>query len=441
MVHQAQLLAPRPEGAKPEAGPEAAEELPLPTLAAPAGLTLDQAINAVLLADPKVRIGLEAINQANAALLTSKLLPNPQYFHDIQLLPLTEPFTPTRQGGPPQMDIQVGLPIDWLLFGKRAAAMASAAAGVRVSEAEYANRIRERTTQAAVAFFDVLEAQALARIAQQDLDSLTDIERKARKAADTGVLAKVEQQVMRLEMLRSQQVRTEAEGAVAVARARLRALLGHVDGHPEFEVAGSLDVPALAVAPHPGKAFALAQDNRPDIHALRLQVAKARADVLVQDRNAWPQVVPTFGYTRQYQAGTIGFPDANSWSAALSTDLPFFTRNQGGRARARSVVVESQLNLDAALLDLRAEIEQAVQDLRTASQNAGPIAQERLRLAEQVRATISHAHYTLGTRTLADVLEAQSAYRDASRQGITGKAAYWRALYRLNAAVGKQLAH
>ena len=40
-------------------------------------MSLDQAIGATLLADPKIRAGLEAIHQANADLLTSSLPPNP----------------------------------------------------------------------------------------------------------------------------------------------------------------------------------------------------------------------------------------------------------------------------------------------------------------------------------------------------------------------------
>ena len=44
------------------------------------------------------------------------------------------------------MDVQVGYPIDWFLFGKRAAAMASARQGVRQSEADYADLVRQRVT-------------------------------------------------------------------------------------------------------------------------------------------------------------------------------------------------------------------------------------------------------------------------------------------------------
>src|SRR5262249_22228295 len=139
-----------------------------------------------LLADPKIRAGLEAINQAYADVLTTSLLPNPTLTVGATLLPLTRPFTIDRQGGPPQPGADISYPIDWFLFGKRAAAMASAATGVRISEAEYADLVRQRVRDAAVAFYDVLEAKGLLDLARQDLESLRRVEATLEKAVDAG---------------------------------------------------------------------------------------------------------------------------------------------------------------------------------------------------------------------------------------------------------------
>ena len=128
-------------------------------------LTLDQAINLCLINDPKIRVGLEGINQAHADALTASLRPNPEMSVGGTLLPLSRPITPQQPGGPSEFDLEMGYPIDWFLFGKRAAAMASASMGVCVSEADYADLIRQRVTEAALAFYDVLEAQALLDVA------------------------------------------------------------------------------------------------------------------------------------------------------------------------------------------------------------------------------------------------------------------------------------
>src|SRR5262245_38798754 len=118
------LPAPRVVPKEGEAEPEvlpSPKELP--------GVRLDQAVRATLEADPKIRAGFETINQAQADLLTSSLPPNPQFLPDGVLLPFQKP-TVERTAGPPQTDLIVNWSIDWFLFGKRAAAMASGRLGV-----------------------------------------------------------------------------------------------------------------------------------------------------------------------------------------------------------------------------------------------------------------------------------------------------------------------
>src|SRR5262249_9728657 len=124
-------------------GAAAPTELVPPMPVPPQPLTFDQIIGATLVADPKIRAGLETIQQANADLWTSSLVPNPTLLADGLLLPLRR-FTPDRTGGPPQTDVLVSYPIDWFLFGKRVAAMASASLGVRQAEFDYADLVRQR---------------------------------------------------------------------------------------------------------------------------------------------------------------------------------------------------------------------------------------------------------------------------------------------------------
>ncbi len=414
------------------------EELPEPRMATTAGLSLDQAINAALLADPKIRAGLEAINQANADLVTSKLLPNPTFFADAQLLPLTRPFIVTRQGGPPQTDYQVGFPIDWFLFGKRAAAMASAAAGVRVSEADYGNLVRQRVTEAAVAYYDLLEANALILVARQDLTNLRRLEAATQKAMAAGGRSQVEVNRVRLDVLKSEQTLREAEMNVGIAEAKLRARLGRTDPDPTFAVAGNLSAP-LSAQPLPvEEALLLAEQNRPDIISLRLQIEKAAKDIHTEKTKAYPTVTPLLDYTHQFQQKAIGFPDADSWMMALSMTLPVFDRNQGNIAKAESTRVQNLHNLQTGIVELRAEIVQVVREFQTAYRNATAVASEQLKLATDVRDRIAK-RYAEGGGSLLEVLDAQRNYRDTYRLYITSRANYWRSVYRFHSALGKQV--
>jgi cobalt-zinc-cadmium efflux system outer membrane protein len=400
-------------------------------------LTFDQVIRATLLADPKIRAGLEAINQANADLLTSSLPPNPTLLIDGIFLPLRR-WTPQKPGGPPQMDVQVGYPIDWFLFGKRAAAMASATLAIRQSESDYADLIRQRVRDAAVAFYDVVEAKAVLDLARQDVENLTKFEAALSKAVDAGGRPVVELNRVRLDLLKSQQALREAEAAFAIAKAKLRSFFGRTDPDPSFDVQADLDAP-LAAEPLPvEEAYAAARQSRPDIQSLRWQVSKAQADTVVERRKAFPQITPLLGYTRQFQTEVLGVPDADSLTVSVTSTLPFFDRNQGNRAKAQSIAIQNGFNLQAGVVDLRAEIEQVVQEFRTALQTARSVAQEHLKRAAEVRDSISKA-YDVGGRPLIDVLDAQRNYRETYRLYINSRANYWRSVYNFSAAIGRQV--
>ena len=65
-------------------------------------------------------------------------------------------------------------------------------------------------------------------------------------------------------------------------------------------------------------------------------------------------------------------------------------------------------------------------------------APRRIEAARSARDKIEAA-YRLGGRPLIDVLDAQRSFRDTQRLDVHDHAAYWRSLYRFNAAVGKEV--
>lgn len=413
------------------------ETLPLPKSQTIASLTLDQAINLGLVNDPKLRAGFEAINQAQADALTVSLKPNPSLWTDVQLLPLTRPFTKQEQGGPPQQDVQVSYAIDWFLFGKRAAAMASASMGLRGSEADYANLVRQRVTQISSAYYDLLEAKGLLDVARHEVREIEAIALRSTNDVKNEKGTALQGRQVQLQLVKSRRTLRDAEAAVETARSKFRTFFGGVDR--PLDVEGTLDTPLETPSPKVEEAIALARQHRPDLEALRWKLSQAHADIDVEQRKAYPTVTPTLGYTRQYQQKAIGFPDANSWMASLEMPLPFCNRNEGGRAKAASMAAQRQYELEAADIELRGEVEAALQDLAAARANAEAIVQEQLRLAREILDENSKAYQAAKDGSLTDVLDAQREYYETLRSHISSRATYWRAQVKLNAALGKQL--
>jgi cobalt-zinc-cadmium efflux system outer membrane protein len=223
----------------------------------------------------------------------------------------------------------------------------------------------------------------------------------------------------------------------AAALSKFRAFLGPAGHDPALAVAGNLQVPVPATPPSAQEMLTLAEQTRPDIISLQRQIARAEAAIESERTKGYPTLTPTVGLSEQFQH-SIGAPNAPSWDVSVVLSLPFFDRNQGNIAKARSTEAQAVLTLQSQLNDLRAEIEQAVDAFRIAKANVTVNDPEQLRTAQGVRDKIEEA-YKAGGKTLLELLDAERAYRDARRTYILGQSSYWHSLHRLNAAVGKQV--
>jgi cobalt-zinc-cadmium efflux system outer membrane protein len=400
-------------------------------------LTLAGALQEALALDPSVRADAETIQQAHADVITASRPPNPTLTASKTLIPLGTEFTPQVQGGPPQLDLGLGYPLDWLLFGKRGAAVASAQLGLQGAQAAHEDFKRRKTSDVAAAFVDVLEAKDLLELAQQDAQDLERVQSIAQQRVSIGGAAPVEVDRSAVAALEARRELRRREAALRVARATLAALLGRSGADADFEVEGSLDVATPAALPDSGALAVEAEGARPDIRVSRLAVDRAAADVHLARRVALPELTPRIGYTRQYQE-SLGYPDVSSYGVGVDVTLPLFDRNQGNISRALSVQSQRQLELRAALGGLRAEIVQAASDYDVARQAVLNEDRAQLEAARRVRERVQAA-YEIGGRPLLEALDAHRVFREASRQSVSGRAAFLRALYRLNAAVGREV--
>ena len=408
----------------------------MPAPAASGALTLDEAIAETLQSDPKLHGAMELIRQARGDFTTSSLLPNPTVQVNGVFLPLRQ-FTPAQPGGPPELDVIGTYSIDWWLFGKRAAAMVNAQLGVSVSHADYSDQVRQRMANTASAFYDVLEAKAMLKLAQDDLANLTDVERITREGVRIGGAGTIEAERIRLSVLDAQRDVRTREATLKTTKAQFRAAIGRRISTQECDVAGNLDVPRPATPPSIGQAVAIAEQNRPDIISLRRQIAKARAAIEVEQTKARPTVAPSLGYQYQYQECN-GSADASSYTAQMNVSVPLFDRNQGNIAKAQSVLAQSCFNLQAQLVQVEADIQQAVAEFQAAHTDVSSIGLEQLQTARSVRDR-TKAAFRVGGKTLLELLDAERAYRDTYRTYIMSQSGYWHALYRLNASVGQQV--
>src|SRR5262249_23251942 len=152
------------------------------------------------------------------------------------------------------------------------------------------------------------EAKALLGEAQKDMKNLTEVTKAIATAVKSGQRADIELKRIQLDLLKSQQAVRDATSLVNVSGAKLRSYLGMNVPAGAVEIEGNLSAPAFDVPLSVEEAYNQAVQDRPDIQSLENKVAKAEADVRVENRNAFPDLTAKFGYTRQLQ-GDVGLPN------------------------------------------------------------------------------------------------------------------------------------
>ncbi len=404
-------------------------------------VSLPEAIEETITSNLRIRVGMEKVQMARGELTSAAIIPNPSLQLDSQFVPLpgAHPYDQNSGSGPLQYDALVTFPIDWYVFGKRVAAMEAARLGIDVAAADFADLVRKQITATLDAFYDVLEAKAQVKLATEDLDDLKRIEKITEAAIKGGGASAIELDRIRLAVLDSQRELRRRQLLLQTARSRLRPLLGrrHVD--PDFDVIGELGIQGTMPPPAVDDAIAVAEKNRPDILSDLRDIRRAEAALASEERKAKPEVRFQTGMSYQQTKFITGLPSQRFLDFYLTTTLPTTDRNQGGIARAMSDLRQKHFTLQADLAELRAEVEQAVETYRTALQIVLADDPATLKSAKEVRDK-TEAAFKAGGRRLIELLDAQRAYRDRIRASISAQADYWRALNRLNSAIGIRLA-
>jgi cobalt-zinc-cadmium efflux system outer membrane protein len=398
-------------------------------------ITLPMAIEMCVNANFRVLAGAERIRQADAELVTASLIPNSSLFADYQLIPLQH-VDVQNQLGPPEADVLWSVPIDWLVFGKRVAAMQAARLGIEVSSADSANVLRVQLAQTVDGFYEVLMDDAYFKLAEQNVQELTELEKLTVELAKNNKVGVLELDRVKLAVHEAILQRHDRELDLELAKARLRPFLGRTAADASYEVDGALTVTAVVRPPKLDEAIALAEEHRPDLISGRRAIDQANATVEQERRKAKPEVTVQPGWSYYNQHFMNGERNGSMFDFGISTTLPFTDRNQGNIRKAQSLTYERRFSYLANRADALADVEASVATYDDAVEHLTQFnTPETLKAARDLRKDMEAA-YRAGDRKLIEMLDAQKAYIDRLGHVIEFESTYWRSLNKLNAAVG-----
>jgi cobalt-zinc-cadmium efflux system outer membrane protein len=398
-------------------------------------ITLPMAIEMCVNNNFRLLARTEKVRQAEAELVTASLIPNTSVFADYQLIPLQH-VDVHNQLGPPEADVLWSIPIDWLLFGKRLAAMQATRLGIEVSSADVANVLRVQLAQTVDAFYEVLQDDAYFKLAEKNLEELTDLEKLTEGLAKNKRVGALDLDRIKLAVHEAILERHDRELALELAKARLRPFLGRTALDPDYELEGVLTVTAVVPPPGIQQALALAEVNRPDLISARRAIDQANAAFEHERRRAKPQVAIQPGWSYYNQHFMNGERNGSMFDIGMSTTLPLTDRNQGNILKARSLIQERRLTLLGDRAEALADVEASVASYADAVEHLTKFnTVDTLQAAHDLRRNMIAA-YRNGDRKLLELLDAQKAYRDRLAHVIEFESDYWRSLNKLNAAVG-----
>jgi len=254
---------------------------------------------------------------------------------------------------------------------------------------------------AAVAYFNVLRAVNLQGVSRETVLQRETLQKQAQAFFDAGVKARID--VARAEA-NLYQARADASGAdheVHTARLVLLNQMG-LDGPADFELIGAPEVAEAAGTTE--EWIKEAEENHPDIAALRLQLEAARNARLAADRGNNPLI---YADGRVGWSGTDDFPVDRAWSIAAKLSWPVFdgylTRQR--TAEAEAGVVAAGFALANRRRQVRLLVEQASQSIKDATERLAARKKQREAFAENLR--LATGRYEAGAADIIEMIDAQ----------------------------------
>jgi len=317
---------------------------------------------------------------------------------------------------------------------KRELRLESAQEGTSIAVSAQADLERNLLFNLRGAFVGALEAKAVLKLAQEDLDYWDQVLKVSRDRFDSGDLAQVD--LDRLELQRAQFESDVQTAEVNLRTAKIQLLMMLNDRTPvdQFDVTGDFDFSDQLGTLDEFHQVAL--DTRPDLRAAMESVVQAKTNHELAVANgstdptfsAWYSYNPSFNNPYAHQ--TLG--------ASVSIPLRFFDRNQGEKLRTQLDIDRNQRLLDAAQAQVFSDVDSAYAMVNSNLILLRPYKAKYLDQAVRVRETVRFA-YERGGASLLDFLNAESDYRSIQLSYLNLIGDYLTAAAQLNMAVGREV--
>ncbi|MGI9130811.1 MAG: TolC family protein [Candidatus Methylopumilus sp.] len=307
----------------------------------------------------------------------------------------------------------------------------SARKAVAESRVNFAGSVTEATLinlslQIKKAFYDVLQNEAILKIAEGDRDALKDIRERVALRVEVGEAPRYELIKADTELISAQRDADAAKLRIYESKLFLRGLVSKsiVDN---FDVTGSLPASDIALN---------MEQLKDDINkSPRLKQIKASSEI-AENRLRLEEKLINPGVT--LKAGVDQDPDITSYRFGLSIPIPIWNQRQGLIGEAAANYREVQAQYTEQELVLRRDIEAAFQRYLIAQQQVKTFESNLLTQAESVL-KVAESAYRYGERGILEYLDAQRTYRLVRKDYLASRYDYIVAILEIEQLLGMDI--
>ena len=383
-------------------------------------------------ANPTLKADALSIDESKAQETTAFLRPNPQY----TLASDGTQLVPYNGGWQPLSSTQIQNTLSYLheRDRKRELRLEAAKDTTRVTTDQHEDLRRNLEFNLRLAFVNTLQAKAIFKLAQADLDyydKIIDISQARFKAGD---LAQID-----LDRIELQRVQYESELQSAIVNLRtskiqLLQLLNDRTPIDSFDVDGVFDFASDLKDLESFRQSAL--DNRPDLRAAIDTIELAKSNHKLAQANG--STDPTLSAWETFNPSFNNPNDKNALGLSVNIPLRIFDRNQGEKKRTLIDIDRSKQLTEASRAQVFSDVDSSYEQVRSNLALLNPYKAKYLDQSIRVRDTVTFA-YQHGGASLMDFLTAQSDYRQVQLAYLQLIGSYMTAVGQLNLAVGREV--
>jgi len=392
----------------------------------------DQVRNQFESSNPTLLAARLNIDELKAQEITAHLRPNP----DFTLSADGTQIAPSRGVWQPFAGTFVSPGVSYLFErrNKRGLRYQAAKEGTAIGAAQTSDTERTLLFNLRSAFIGILQAKAVVKVSQDNLEHYDHILKISHDRFDAGDIAQIDLDRLELQRLQYESDLQTALVNLRTTKINLLALLDDRRPVDSFDVEGPFDFREDLLALDGYRKDAL--DNRPDLRAAVLTAKQAHTNYELAEADG--STDPTIGVWFTHN-GSFNNPDAlNTIGASVNIPLRLFDRNQGEKLRTKIDIDRSEKLRQGAETQVYSDVDSAYATLASNITLLKPYKQKYLAQAVRVRDTVFFS-YQHGGAALLDFLNAENEYRAVELSYVNLVGAYLTAAAQLNQAVGREV--